>query len=298
MPSFRSAKDQAHHAVGQHIALGESRHDDKGDGQVHSVGTARSYTQALAGFTAFVQEHKLGDLKGATPDIAEAYLAERQEAGLAQKTLDLDRQALECHLQTSLERVTALKETVLHTRSYTPDQVKEIAAHQNERNALATEIAHAAGIRAHELLTLRPAGEQGASAHRTWNEDRFTGRTGERFTVAGKGGLVREVLIPGTLATRLEATRFQGGPRPVTDRGVHYQSRYDIGGGKNWSTSFGRVSKTQLGWSNGAHGVRHSYVQERMDELQGRGFSRGDALATVAQEVGHFAPSTTEAYLR
>jgi integrase len=297
VPSFRSAKEQAHHAVSNRIALGESRHANKADGQVHSVGTARGYTQALAGFTAFIQENLHGDLKGATPAMAQSYLAERQEAGLSQKTLDLDRQALQCHLQQPLERVTAQEKTVLHTRSYTTSQIREIACHQSPRNALATEVAHAAGLRAHELHTLLPACERGASPHRAWSNDRFTGRDGERYTVEGKGGLVREVLIPRDLAVRLESARFDQ-PRQVTDRDVHYQKHYGIGGGKNWSTSFSRVSQVQLGWSNGAHGVRHSYAQERMDELQGSGFSRDDALATTAQEVGHFSPSTTEAYLR
>jgi integrase len=193
--------------------------------------------------------------------------------------------------------VQALEKTDLSTRSYTIEQIRAIAAHQGERNALATEIAHAAGLRAHELLTLRSADERPASTHREWSADRFTGRDGELYTVRGKGGLIREVRIPHGFAARLEATRLVE-PKTAIDRGVHYQKHYDIGGGKNWSTSFSRVSESQLGWSNGAHGLRHSYAQERMSELQGAGFSYKDALGTVAQELGHFAPSTTEAYLR
>lgn len=297
MPSFRSIKEQAHHAVGARVALGASRHDSKADGRIHSLGTARGYEQSLSGFAGFIRENKLGDLKTATPETARAYLTERQEAGLAQKTLDADRQAIQCHLQQPLERVMALKETVLHTRSYTADQVREIASHQGQANALATEIAYASGVRAHELHTLRPADERAASSHREWSPDRFAGRDGVRFTVAGKGGLVRKVQIPRDLAARLEATRLAE-PRLVMDRGIRYEQHYGIGAGKNWSTSYGRVSQTQLGWSTGGHGVRHSYAQERMGELQGAGFNRGDALAVVAQELGHFSPHTTEAYLR
>lgn len=297
MPSFRSAKEQAHHAIGARVALGASRHTAKTDGRIHSLGTARGYQQSLSGFAGFVRENKLGDLKSATPEVARAYLAERQEAGLSQKTLDLDRQALQCHLRQPLERVMALQETVLHTRSYTADQVREIASHQGQGNALATEIAYATGVRAHELQTLKPADVRAASSHREWSPDRFAGRDGARYTVAGKGGLVREVQIPRELASRLESTRLSE-PRVVIDRGIKYEQHYGIGGGKNWSTSYGRVSQTQLGWSNGAHGVRHGYAQERMDELQRAGFSRGDALAVVAQELGHFSAQTTEGYLR
>jgi integrase len=245
-----------------------------------------------------VQESRLGDLKSATAGVAQAYLAERQESGLSQKTLDQDRQALQCHLGQKLERVQALEVTKLSTRSYTTAQIREITSHQTGRNALATEIAHSAGLRASELQTIRPASERPASTHRQWSEDRFNGRVGERYTVQGKGGLIREVLIPREIAARLEAARLPKAVN-VTDRGVYYQQHYAIGGGKNWATSFSRVSENRLGWSNGAHGLRHSYAQERMNELQGsNGYTYEKALSTVAQELGHFSPSTTEAYLR
>ena len=298
MPSFRSAKAQAAHAVSSKIALGASRHDNKDDGLIHAVRTAQAYKGALTGYTEFLQDNRLGDLKSATAETAQMYLAERQEARLSQKTLDQDRQAIQCHLAQKLDRVQALEKTALSTRSYTRDQVREIASNQSGRNSLATQITHAAGLRASELNTLRPVSERPASTHRTWSADRFTGRSGERYTVAGKGGLIREVLIPHELAVRLEATRIAGGPVPVTDRGVHGEKYYNIGGGKNWSTSFSRVSENRLGWSNGGHGLRHSYAQQRMGELQGGGFQYELALATVAQELGHFSPSTTEAYLR
>ena len=84
----------------------------------------------------------------------------------------------------------------------------------------------------------------------------------------------------------------------MIDRGVHYRQHYDIGGGRTWSQSFSSASKRELGFSNGAHGLRHSYAQERMSELQQQGMRYDQAKATVAQEGGHFDKDTTEAYLR
>ncbi len=55
---------------------------------------------------------------------------------------------------------------------------------------------------------------------------------------------------------------------------------------------------TQLGRSTGAHGLRHSYAQERLDELQRAGLSQDLALTTVSQEMGHFRAEITETYLR
>ncbi len=296
MPSFRSPKAQSVHAVSQKVALGKARHDHRDDGKIHSVGTARGYGNSLKGSARYMQDNRLGDLRNMTREIAMQYLTYRATI-VSQKTLDLDRQALQMHLGIKLDVIKSEKETHLSTRSYTASQIERIASAQSERNALATQIAHCAGLRAHELLTIRPASEQKASTHREWTPERFTGRDGERYTVEGKGGLVREVLLSKELAARLEATRLVE-PRPVVDREVNYTQYYDIGGGRAWSQSFSAASQRELGFSTGAHGLRHSYAQERMEELQRNGMNYDDAKGTVAQEVGHFASDTTEAYLR
>ena len=296
MPSFRSPKAQAEHAVSRKIALGTGRHDHQNDGRIHSLGTARGYEQALKGFADYLHQHRLGDLHSATEEEVRRYLAERSQV-VGQKTLDLDRQAIQIHLGQRLEIVSSSKLSTLSTRSYTPAQVERIAQAQSEANSLATRLAYHAGLRAHELLTLRPAGERAASGHRQWNKERFTGREGDRYTVVGKGGLVREVVLARELVTALEARRLEE-PRLVIDRGVRYSQHYDIGGGRTWSQSFSSASKRELGFSNGGHGLRHSYTQERMAELQQQGMRYDQAKATVAQEVGHFDKDTTEAYLR
>ncbi|GHW75362.1 integrase [Vibrio cholerae] len=166
---------------------------------------------------------------------------------------------------------------------------------QTERNALATEIAHAAGLRAHELHTLQRIEERNPDARPALKE-KFTGRDGERYTVEGKGGLVREVIIPKDLAERLEDRRLEQ-PIQITDRGVNYTSNYDINGGNRWSSSFTTASNRALNWSSGAHGLRHSYAQERMSELQ-KSMAYEKALEVVSQEMGHFRPDITEIYLR
>ena len=246
MPSFRSPKAQSVHAVSQKVALGTGRHDHRDDGKIHSVGTARGYGNSLKGSARYMQDNRLGDLRNMTREIAMQYLTYRA-AIVSQKTLDLDRQALQMHLGIKLDVIKSEKETHLSTRSYTAAQIERIASAQSERNALATQIAHCAGLRAHELLTIRPASEQKASTHREWSTERFTGRVGERYTVEGKGGLVREVLLLKDLAARLEATRLVE-PRPVVDREVNYTQHYDIGGGKAWSQSFSAASQRELGF--------------------------------------------------
>ena len=107
---------------------------------------------------------------------------------------------------------------------------------------------------------------------------------------------MREVLIPSHLAERLEQRRLSE-PVQINDRGIYYQSHYEISGGNRWSSSFSTASNRALNWSAGAHGARHSYAQERMSELQ-KELSYRDALEVVSQEMGHFRPEITETYLR
>lgn len=146
-------------------------------------------------------------------------------------------------------------------------------------------------------LAPRPMQEQAASTHRIRSTERFSGRQGKNYTVKGKGGLIREVLISDELAKQLEQLRLSQ-PRTIKDRTIHYAQHYAIAGGKNWSNSFTAASKRVLGWSHGAHGLRHSYAQTRMAELQQQHFMYDDALKIVSQELGHFRAEITEVYLR
>ena len=271
--------------------------------RIRSVGTVRSYQECLAQVAARLDML----LEKLTPAAAVAYL-ERRAAEVGEKTLDLERQALQAMLRhvtlqlppkSTLRVVKAVRARTLASRAYSPSQVRLVAARQAERNALATEIVHASGIRAHELLTLARPSEQPPDDRRArWRLTgtaaegmKFAGRDGVVYTVAGKGGLVREVLLPHRLAERLEARRLDR-PERTVDRRVRYVRRYDIGGGNAFSASFSRASRIVFGKSRGAHGLRHAFAQERMRELA-RHTEHRLALAIVSEEMGHLRPSIT-----
>lgn len=268
-------------------------------GKIHSLATFDKYAAALAQAGEWAREAAdVRHLRDLTAELAQDYLADRAAAGIGQKQLDTDRNALEFVVgKGSLDREIALSAAELRSRTYTPDQVHAVLAGQDPRNALATEIAWRAGLRAHELLTLRRSDEATAAAHRRWSPHRFAGRDGARYVVTGKGGLRREVLVPRGLAGRLEDRRHCE-TLTIRDRGIVYRQHYDLGGGNAWSKSFGEASARALGWSYGAHGLRHSYAQERMAELQARGFDHAAAREIVSQELGHFRGDVVEVYLR
>ena len=271
-----------------------------------SIRTIDNYRGALESVAKNMQQYGIGDsLRGMTPETANSYLEIRAEE-VRQSQLNMERQAIQCmmhNVSKVLEKndkldasIKSKLETIEASRSYTPEQVHAIASAQTERNALATEIAHAAGLRAHELLTLQRR-EERTPSDRPALESKFNGRNGVRYTVQGKGGLVREVVLPHSLSARLEDKRLDTA-NIVNDRGINYRSQYDIAGGQRWSNSFSAASNRALGWSSGAHGVRHSYAQERMSELQNQRLNYTTRLETVSQEMGHFRPDITEVYLR
>lgn len=281
--SFRSASSQAQHAV---------RELD-----LQSQGTERNYEQALKGCAEFLKENRMDTLRELTADKAMAYLEMRSQE-VSQKTLDMDRQAMQAVLGEKLEVVKSELDTTLSSRAYTPEQAALVAGAQSDKHSLATQIAENAGLRAHELLTLRPVEERPADTHRDYRDDRFAGRENVAiYTVEGKGGLCREVAIDRDLANRLEERRLDE-PKTTYDRGIGYEQHYDLGGGKQWSDSFSKAAERELGWTEGAHGLRHEYAQERMNTLQSIGYEYREALEVVSQEMGHFRPEITEVYLR
>lgn len=302
MGRFRSAQSQARHAIQKKLAIGKPSHGKAGeDGLVHGLGTARTHTDSLKGVASFISEQRLDPtgkgLGGLTSQIAQVYLECRaQEVG--QKQLDKDRQAMQMVLGIPLPVIKSELDQVLTSRAYTHQQIELIATAQTPKHGTATRIASDAGLRAHELLTLLPIEKRLPSAHRVWSENLFQGR-GEvkRYTVVGKGGLIREVGIAIDLADQLQALLLDE-PLKISDRGIYHEQHYGIGGGKRWSDSFSKAAQRVLGWTEGAHGVRHTYAQTRMKVLQSMGLSFVAALEVVSQEMGHFRKEITEVYLR
>lgn len=270
--------------------------------RIKSLGTARNYMQSLKTVANWSKDIGINGIQAMTVQQARMYLDYRAEI-VGQKALDMERQAIQAMMQLNgklqpketLYRVKSCLDEIKCSRAYTTEQATAISHRQTERNQLATQIAYAAGLRAHELLTLAKANERSPDKRPTL-DSKWQGRNGELYTVVGKGGLIRHVLIPTTLAAQLEQQRLDQ-PITVMDREINYSQRYNIAGGKKWSDSFSKASNRTLLFSTGAHGLRHSYAQERMAELKSLGYKYETALETVSQEMGHFRAEITKVYL-
>ena len=303
MPTYNPRR-QASEVVRAHIRLGEAKPSDQAErsGSIYSVGTARAYEQSLAQAAAWLRKTHHTHLQKMTREQAQEYLQQRA-ANVRDKTLAQDRNALLLlprvddldRMRTQIDTPGRLSE---EPRAYTPVQVDMVRERQSEQHAFSTTLVEQGGLRGHELLTIRPLDERPPTTARDWTPDRWEGRENwPSYTVEGKGGLVREVRFSPDVAAALEARRLDA-PRDVTDRKVHYEQHYDVSGGLKWSRSFSAASQRALGWSNGGHGLRHAYAQDRLEYHLDEGKSYTEAEALTSQELGHFRVRVTHEYLR
>lgn len=289
--------DRAEKLIARRLRTGLPRKVASAEGRISSLGTARDYRYCLISYFEWLefcgisidqQDHKSNVID---------YLEDLAET-VSQSTVSQHRQALKLIFQIkSLPMIRAIKQNIYSSRSYTWSEVKQIAEYQRDKNALATLIAYSSGLRAHELATIRPVHEQPRSDRKKWRTDLFEGvLASELFSVVGKGGLIRHVVIPIQLTKELEQLRHL--PRLVKDRNINYLQHYKIGSGQAFSQSFSTASQRCLKYSLGAHGLRHSYVKRRIRKLLDLGFPFSEAQLIVSQEVGHFRPSITFCYMR
>ena len=297
----KNLENQARRFLLKHYGgIGENK--TKAADKIHSTTTLRKHVIDIA---KAAEAMGVKRLKHITPDMAQHYLNQRKELNIAQGTLNNERNYLErvvfykdrtkklSNPIATQRQKKALKDT---NRAYTKEQIVLIKKHQFPHNRFATELAYISGLRAQELLTIQRINEATVSPHRIWRDDRFVGLSGVKYIVCGKNGLYREVIFTKEMAEKLEQHRL-GEPRTVYDNGAKIQQFYNIAGGHNFSESFSNASKRVLGWSLGAHGLRFSYAQHRIDNGI-TDMTYLDIKSIISQELGHFRPDITERYLK
>lgn len=275
-------------------AIGEKKTKNKE--KIHSFMTLFRHIEVTA---RIMDKIGVKRVKQLSCEMANQYI-ESQRNNIAAKSLRNERKVLQriIDIYEPGERVVIqgdLLEREWVNRAYAYEQVEQIMMHQRERMQLSTAIAFSAGLRARELLTLRRLDEAQPSKSRKWRNDLFKGLNGVKYIVEGKGGLKRVVTLPSELSNILETKRLST-PIIVEDRKCKITTYYDIAGGKKFSDAFSQRSKSVLGWSHGAHGLRYSYAQERMSHSISNETYQ-DRKAIVSQELGHFRASITTHYL-
>ena len=174
----RSPERQAEAAVGRLVNLGALRRNPNRPASVRTVDNLR---QCLTRVARDLEAQGL-ELRDLTPGTAVKYLEDHAHFG--QKHLDMHRQAIQAvlvHVTGRLPKgarlpvVRSRQPPAAKGRACTPAQYRRIAAAQTAPHALATAIAHAAGLRAHELLTLARPDERPPD-RRPARASKFAGR--------------------------------------------------------------------------------------------------------------------------
>ena len=290
-------------------AFGTSSHKNKGDGKIRSFSTANQFEGIYRRVSHWLEKERIDTpLNKITQAQAMRYLMGRA-SDIQQKQWANERNALQIHLRNihsdksiELTRYTSEREEPKNApRAYSREQIKQvIASCKDPKMKVAIAATYQGGLRAKELFTLCPESERPVD-HRVdeWRSDRFSGGREHwvSYTVIGKGKLPREVrLSPEVhhLVSQLRLTESIG----VKDRGIGYEQRYDLPGGQAFSQAFKGICDQAIGWSNGPHGLRHSFAQERLVELMADGRTEEEALPILAQETGHWAEANLRYYLR
>ncbi|WP_229517389.1 hypothetical protein [Paraburkholderia terrae] len=215
---------------------------------------------------------------------------------MATKTVEQHRQALCKVFSVDLPRYKAAVPSYVRGRAYTEAELERILAVSGQAHRLPIELLYWCGLRTEEILRITDIDVRKPSSDRPWRDDLFTGLADVVIcTCTGKGGLTRRIAIPVKLYVELQRYRFDQ-PTIVRNRGKDLESHFDLAGGQALSMAFSRASRLALGFCLGAHGLRYSYIQRRLSQLEETGFSVLDNLAICSQEVGHFREDITLHY--
>ena len=306
-----NADRQAQEIVRPRMRLKQEKPKSRAEkkGKFYSVASAKKAKENLKRVAQAMRRQGV-TLKEITTAQAQKWINQLPDRGMTQKSISAYKTALElCPQVEAIKAPRAIAQPgpkATLPRATTPERAALIFSHQREPMRLTSEIVSDAGLRAAEVLTLRrldrvpdddPA--RGKMARRPWDEQRWEGRDGVRYLVIGKNGLPREIVLRADLADRLEA-RHLDVPREITDRDVRISQHYNIPGGQAWSQSFTDAAHRALGAGNspGGHALRHAFAHDRMDFLLDQGLPHTAAEERIAQEMGHFRPSSTPVYLR
>ncbi|MFA0053671.1 integrase domain-containing protein [Vibrio echinoideorum] len=299
-PLTPKQKKQTKHYIRQFFnkhynAIGKSKHEVNED-MIRGVVTFNHHLETTFRIMKTLNIRNIDNINSRR---ANQWLKSRKDK-VCKKTLQNEKKVLERILAINkpgakLKLPGGMKDRVWVNRAYQDKAILKVIERQHKRTQLSTKLCYLSGLRTKELYTLRRLDEMTPSVQRAWRDDLFRGLEGEKYVVTGKGGLLRAVMIPTHLAKELESRRLDT-PKEIKDRKVKILTHYDVSGGKAFSNSFSKLSKKVLGYSYGAHGLRYSYAQSRM-ELNTPGLSYEENKHIVSQELGHFRPDITDHYL-
>ncbi|WP_329601128.1 integrase domain-containing protein [Citrobacter koseri] len=221
----------------------------------------------------------------------ESYIHERLAQGIGKRTLQNEMASLRAILQQAGRKQVAKHERLTNKslglagasrsgtrQAITPEHYQHV--HENAQMkdpglAAALELARLMGLRSQEAV-------QSAQSLKTWKQAVERGDTRLTVVFGTKGGRPRETVILDTGAVRkaLDNALEVAGSR--NDRLIDkpdLKSAMDY-----WHNQAARIG---LAGAYSPHSLRYAWAQDALHHYLAQGFSRKEALAMVAMDLGH-----------
>jgi integrase len=304
------AKYSMREQVDKYIAAHANRGKSKASGaKLRSDRTVERYRGDLTRAAEAIQyAYGITRLKDITQEQAQTYLNQRNIENIRARTVQGSAKALE--LLPNVKSLDAPSrrddpnDKPKGKRAYTILQVQEIQKFfRTHDSILATQIILESGCRTQDLASLRLACERPIKNAQfdKLHPDRFAGREDwVKISFIGKGGHEYISTISPETAKTLELYRLNT-PRDFRERkqeNVVTKQYYDIPAGKILSMRWNTASGNALNLKRGLHGLRHTFAQERVKDMQRAGMTWEKALECVSQQMGHYRASEVKTYLR
>ncbi|MFT3742428.1 MAG: hypothetical protein QM752_07225 [Gammaproteobacteria bacterium] len=293
----------------KYIAAKANRGKSKASGaKLRSDRTVLRYQGDLGRAAEFIQKtYGIKKLKDITPEQAQSYIRERLAEKIGVRTVQGYAKALETlPLVSKLEvpsRSADPNDKPQNSRAYTSAQIIAIQQNLSKPVQLATQIILESGCRAQDFASLCLATERPIRNARLskLHADRFAGREDwVQVNFIGKGGHEYTSTISSETAKALVYYRMDI-PCDFRERkqeNIVTKQYYNLPAGLQLSYLWSQASKSTLGFSRGLHGLRHTFAQWRVKEMQSLDMTWQKVLESVSQQMGHYRAEQISTYLR
>ena len=264
---------------------------------IYSYATKNRYFDVWVNLGKYMKSQGIKSFDQLTPELIKDYLNSKLSEGVSKQTMQTTMSALE-KLEIALNRHA--EATNSHQRYSFQDALKEIRrevrqikaevkprAYQNPQRIIenlknpdhrtVAELQYHSGARIHEAVVIKPDQLKG------YRKD-VDGQTKGVVQIKGKGGKVRDLLVPVDTYNHVKKTIEQKGIWKVD------QTSYR----KALKEACLEVGEKPLG----SHGLRWNYASERLNVYVEKYGSLERALAETSRDMGHDRADITLRYLK
>lgn len=289
--AFGESKHQAKEQIREKFAnnsISNTWHNLGKELKIYSYRTAEQYRTVAIDLMTFVKENfKVKDIEKLTNEHVNAYLESKLQENIKYSTFQNYAAAIE-KLELALNTFSKQynKGNVYNFDiSNIRDQAQKILSRSDPHRAYENPQALINAIKNDIHKTIAQAQLEGGLRIKEINHLSLSQFNDNSIKVKGKGGYVREIKLSETVYNNLKKIVSDAGGKLIFDP-------------SSYRNSLKAAAKETKQAYTGSHGLRWSYAQNRMIELQKQGRTFNEARLIVSNELGHHRIDITSHYLR